>query len=337
MINQAAVCHRFDCYEQIDLEMIIERELPGINAFIDAEVDKLNGMVRDVARHIIGSGGKRIRPLLTLLFARALGYRGDNYHAIASSLEILHAATLLHDDILDKAQLRRGKTCAHLVFGSTETILAGDALFALANKLAADYGNPRLSWLLAEGIMETADGEIAEIEFARQPSLDRRKYMQIITAKSARLIECACRCGAALAGANSRLEDAAGQYGLNIGIAFQLVDDALDYSASATLAGKLPGGDLMAGKVTLPLILLLESMKPSAREALLQSLKTASLTAEQGQTIQRLVNERGYAHKTREEAARYADNAKSCLSNLTPSEEVDILGQIADFVLFRNG
>ena len=198
-----------------------QRELPEINDFLDSEADKLNGLVKDVAKHIIGSGGKRIRPMLTLLMARAMGYRKDDYHAIACSLELLHSATLLHDDYLDDAEIRRGKAAAHLVFGRTETILAGDVLLALANEMGARYGNARLSWLLAKGIMETAVGEIEEIEFSKNPSLDRNTYMDIIIGKTARLIECACRCGVTLAGGTQEQEDAAGEYGLNLGIAFQ--------------------------------------------------------------------------------------------------------------------
>jgi len=318
-----------------DLLRYFQRELPGINNFLESEADQLNGLVKDVAKHIIGSGGKRIRPMLTLLFARAMGYKGDDYHAIACSLELLHSATLLHDDFLDDAELRRGKTASHLVFGRTETILAGDALLALANEMGARYGNARLSWLLARGIMETAVGEIEEIQFSKNPSLDREKYMEIIIGKTAKLIECACRCGAALAGATPEQENAAGEYGLNLGIAFQLVDDALDYASPTSETGKPEGGDLKEGKVTLPLILLMEDGDSAGSEALLDGLKECSLSADQCEAVLSQVKEGRYSEKTRDEAAAYVEKAKACLEGFTPGDEVTVLKQAADFVLTR--
>lgn len=318
-----------------DLLRYFQRELPAINAFLTKEADQLGGLVRDVAHHIIGSGGKRIRPMMTLLFARAFGYRKDDHHAIACALELLHSATLLHDDYLDDAELRRGKRAAHLLFGRTETILAGDALLALANEMGARYGNPRLSWLLARGIMETAEGEIEEIAFSRNPSLDRDIYMKIIIGKTARLIECACRCGAALAGATPEQEDAAGEYGLNVGIAFQLVDDALDYASPTSETGKPEGGDLREGKVTLPLILLMEDGDEAGSEALLEALGEQSLSEAQCEDILHQVRDGGFAEKTRQEAARYVEKAKACLDGVGSGEETAVLRQAADFVLTR--
>ncbi len=318
-----------------ELLQYFQRELPGINDFLDAEAEQLNGLVRDVAKHILSSGGKRIRPMLTLLFARALGYERDDYHAMACSLELLHSATLLHDDFLDGADVRRGKTASHIVFGRTETILAGDALLALANEMGARYGNARLSWLLARGIMETAVGEIEEIEFSRNPSLDRLIYMNIIIGKTARLIECACRCGAALAGATPEQEDAAGEYGLNLGIAFQLVDDALDYASPTSETGKPEGGDLREGKVTLPLILLMEDSDEAGCEVLLEALKDGSLTDEQCEALLGQVREGRYSEKTRDEAAVFVEKAKACLAPFGQGKEVAVLSQAADFVLTR--
>ncbi|MFH1914896.1 MAG: polyprenyl synthetase family protein [Pseudomonadota bacterium] len=318
-----------------ELLRYFQRELPGINQFLDAEAEALSGLVRDVARHIIGSGGKRIRPLLTLLHARALGYGKDDFHAIACALELLHSATLLHDDYLDDAEVRRGRAASHLVFGRTETILAGDALLALANEMGARYGNARLCWLLARGIMETAVGEIEEIQFSKHPTLDREAYMRIIIGKTARLIECACRCGAALAGATPEQEDAAGEYGLNLGIAFQLVDDALDYDSPTSETGKPEGGDLREGKVTLPLILFMEDCEEAASDTLLGLMRDGELTDEQCAEVLAQVKDAGCAERTREEAALYVERAKACLAGLPPGEERTVLGQAADYVLTR--
>jgi len=311
------------------------REVPGIDAFLAAEADKLDGLVREVARHVLLSGGKRIRPMLTILFARALGHQANDIMPIACALEMLHTATLLHDDVLDQALVRRGQTSAHVRFGTTETILAGDVLLALANKLGADYDIPRLNALLARGIMATADGEIRELAHTKNPTADRGAYMDIIIGKTARLIETACRCGAALTSRDRALEHLAGEFGLNLGIAFQLVDDALDYTVSEGEMGKPAGGDLREGKMTLPLILHLEGLDPAEAGELLAALREKRLTVEQTEGIVRDVREKGLAEKTREAASGYIAAAVKELETLPVSPEREVLAQAAEYVLTR--
>ena len=318
-----------------ELRAYFMREIPGVDAFLAAEADKLDGLVREVARHVLLSGGKRIRPMLTILFARAMGHKKADVLPIACALEMLHTATLLHDDVLDEAVTRRGRTSAHVRFGVTETILAGDVLLALANKLGADYDIPRLNALLARGIMATADGEIRELAHTKSPTVDRGVYMDIIIGKTARLIETACRCGAALASGDRALEDLAGEYGLNLGIAFQLVDDALDYTVSEDEMGKPAGGDLREGKMTLPLILHLESLAPEQASGLLCALREKRLTVEQAEGIVRDVREKGLAEKTREAAADYIKTAIKMLETLPVSPEREVLAQAAEYVLTR--
>jgi octaprenyl-diphosphate synthase len=246
---------------------------------------------------------------------------------------MLHSATLIHDDILDGADLRRGRAAAHLAFGQTETILAGDVLLALANRLGADYGIPRINSLLAEGIMSTATGEILELAHCARPRPDRSAYMAIIVGKTARLIETACRCGAALASPERDLEDAAGDYGLNVGIAFQLVDDALDYLADQSDLGKPAGGDLREGKITWPLILFLEE-EADGPEVLARLTARDMDDAFQRELVGRICAG-GYAERTRAEAAAFVGRAKRALESLPPGRERDILSQAADFVLAR--
>ncbi|MGE4265570.1 MAG: polyprenyl synthetase family protein [Desulfovibrio sp.] len=318
-----------------ELRAYFAREIPGINAFLAAEADKLDGLVREVARHVLLSGGKRIRPMLTILFARALGHAKNDALAIACALEMLHTATLLHDDVLDQAQTRRGKTSAHVSFGVTETILAGDVLLALANKLGADYDIPRLNALLARGIMATAEGEILELAHTARPTVDRQTYLDIIIGKTARLIETACRCGAGLASRDRAVEDVAGNFGLNLGIAFQLVDDALDYAVSESEMGKPAGGDLREGKMTLPLILYLESLPEAEAAALLAALREKRLTEAEAGRIVAEVREKGLAEKTREAARGYIDAALRELDALPAGPERAVLAQAAEYVLTR--
>lgn len=318
-----------------ELLKYFDEELPGVNAFLVDEAEKLNGLIRKVALHILKSGGKRIRPMLTILMARAQGYAKDDFLPMACALELLHSATLLHDDYLDDADMRRGMEAAHLVFGRTETILAGDALLALANEMGARYGKARLSSLLARGIMQTAEGEIAEIEFSKNPALDRDMYLDIIIGKTARLIETACRCGAALATDSAEAEEAAGGYGLNLGIAFQLVDDALDYASPTTETGKPEGGDLKEGKVTLPLILLMEDADEAATAELMDALREKRLSPAQCAAMVEQVVDGGYAESTRQEAAAYVERAKHALAGFPDCREVTVLRQAADYVLTR--
>jgi octaprenyl-diphosphate synthase len=193
-----------------------------------------------------------------------------------------------------------------------------------------------LSRLLAIGIMQTAEGEIREIEFSRNPALDRDAYMEIIIGKTARLIETACRCGAALAGATQEQEDAAGAFGLNLGIAFQLVDDALDYVSPTFVTGKPEGGDLREGKITLPLILLMEDSDEAAGENLIERIREKSMTPEMVQTVVERIRSQGYAEKTREEAMAYVAKAEESLSAFPDSGEVAVLRQMASYVLTRS-
>ncbi|HWR03879.1 MAG TPA: polyprenyl synthetase family protein [Humidesulfovibrio sp.] len=318
-----------------EMRAYFAREIPGINAFLAAEADTLDGLVREVARHVLLSGGKRIRPMLTILFARAMGHKADDMLPISCALEMLHTATLLHDDVLDQAETRRGKTSAHVAFGITETILAGDVLLALANKLGADYDIPRLNALLARGIMATAEGEILELAHTARPTVDRKAYMDIIIGKTARLIETACRCGAGLASRDRALEDLAGDFGLNLGIAFQLVDDALDYTISESEMGKPAGGDLREGKMTLPLILHLESLPEAEARELLASLREKRLTEVEASRIVAEVREKGLAEKTREAARGYVDAALAALAALPETPERVVLAQAAEYVLTR--
>lgn len=319
-----------------ELLQYFQHELPIINGFLKDETQKMEGLVREVAQHVLLAPGKRIRPILTLLSARALGYRSDDIYPLACSLELLHAATLIHDDILDDADLRRGRTAAHLVFGTTKTVLAGDVLLALANLIGAGYGRPRISSILADGIMATAQGEIREIAHISEPVASRETYMEIIIGKTARLIESSCRIGSALASDDRETEDALGAFGLNMGIAFQLVDDALDYESPSDDTGKPEGGDLKEGKITLPLILLLEMLERKEAEDLLGGLKNMSLSEARRTEVVDLVRKNGLGKRTRQYAVDYIETAKKSLAPLPDTPEKKVLGYAADYVLTRS-
>jgi octaprenyl-diphosphate synthase len=304
----------------------LARELPKIEECLREHVAGLNAYVRPAADHVLAAGGKRLRPLLTILTARALGVGADeDVYPLACSLELLHSATLLHDDILDDAALRRGKPAAHTVFGTTHTILAGDALLALANAMVARYGKPVLTECLSNAIMKTVSGEIQEIAHIRDVALTMDDYLEIITGKTACLIQSACQAGALMAGASQAQAQAAGDFGMNLGIAFQLVDDALDYTSPKEVSGKPKGSDIREGKLTLPLISYIASLDDEQRKRFTQAFKENTLSEDQLESALAAVASGGHAEKTRDMAASYLDEAGRCLDALPDSAEARLL------------
>jgi octaprenyl-diphosphate synthase len=319
------------------MKRLLSEELPRIDAFLAEESARLDDLVRPVAEHVLAAGGKRFRPLLALLTARAAGLDpAVNPYPLACSLEFLHTATLLHDDILDGAVLRRGQASTHTVFTKTETILAGDVMLALANQLVAEYGVPRLVACLSRAIMLTAQGEIAEIAASRQTDLHVDDYLAIITGKTAYLIEASTQAGAILAGADENLEQSAAELGLNLGIAFQLVDDALDYVAPSDISGKPAGGDLREGKLTLPLIAYLDGLDKDRRTELLADIKNRALDEQRITAIVEAVVDGGHAERARQRARDYVDKARKALAAFPESTSKELLDACCDFVLSRS-
>ncbi len=311
-------------------------ELPHINQTLHNVTQELDPRVLPLVEHILKDGGKRIRPVLTLLVARTLGYTKEDIYPIAVAVELLHSASLLHDDILDNASLRRGKQAAHLVFGTSQAILGGDILFALANKIAAQYQMPALTQCLAETIMQTATGEIKEIALLRNPAITRSEYLDIITGKTAYLLQAACQCGAIMAHADPQTLAHACGYGLNLGIAFQIVDDALDYASTAAVSGKPLGGDLKEGKFTLPLVFYLEELAGARKIQLMDKLTTNSITTQDIEEITAQIQARGLDLKTRQEAAAFLEQARRCLHQLPDAPERDLLTELLAFILNRS-
>ncbi|MBF0482765.1 MAG: polyprenyl synthetase family protein [Desulfovibrionaceae bacterium] len=310
----------------MELTAFMSQELPRIEGLLREKTDSLSEYVRPCAGHVLAAGGKRLRPLLTILSARAFGYGGDVL-PLACAMEFLHSATLLHDDIVDGSRLRRGKPAAHTVFDQTAAILTGDALLALANRMVAELGDARLTQLLSEAILQTATGEIMEVAHIRDFAMPVGKYLEIITGKTARLIEAACLCGAVLAGAGSEGEDAAKAFGLNLGIAFQLADDALDYTSDALVAGKTTGADLREGKPTLPLLLFLCSLPSREATGCLEILSDDGERNRQAETLLKAVTEGGFAEQTRDRAQAYIAKAEDALAKFPDAPHRKLLRQ----------
>lgn len=313
-------------------------ELPHINAALARAAAALPAPVRPVAQHIFDAGGKRLRPFLTVLTARILGYKGKDIYDLAVSMEMLHAATLLHDDVLDEAVTRRGKAAAHTVFGITPTILAGDALLAAANQMVAEHGDVRLSACFSEATAQTAAGEILEIDYMRRVDQPAHIYDEVVRGKTAWLLRASCVMGALKAGADAAGIRAAADYGLAVGMAFQMVDDALDVAPEAA-TGKPTGGDLREGKLTPPIRLYREwlAKDDAPRHVAFDAAFAAGhISAEDAVTMSEEIRAQGFDLRTREMAGEWLRKALDALAQLPAAPERELLGQMADYIQNRN-
>lgn len=317
-----------------DLRRLLATEQAPINAELARRLDDLPPLSRPAAAHVLGAGGKRLRPLLTLLTGRALGCpetaRKDLY-TLGAAVEMLHAATLLHDDILDNAVLRRGKPAAHTLFGITPVVLAGDALLAKALLMVSRLGDARLTGCISEAVMRTAEGEIAEFTSLRDAVMPQESYLAIITGKTAWMLRASCELGAIRAGAAPECVEASARFGLELGIAFQMVDDALDFSPS-TETGKPTGGDLREGKITPPFLHYLAALPPDRASTLKKQFAANTLAEADIDRISADIFHSGCAQKTREQANEHLASARAALAAFPPGGHKDMLGRTIDYV-----
>lgn len=312
-------------------------ELPYISRALEDLAEELPAPAKPAARHTLLAGGKRLRPLLTVLFARLFGVGDDgrgSLYRLASTLEMLHCATLMHDDVIDNADKRRGKTAAHVVFGNTNAILAGDAMLSTANACVAEYNDPGLCQVFARATAETTAGEILELNALRNTELSSREYTDIIRGKTARLIRAACEMGAMYAKASPEQVEAAARYGECTGLAFQIVDDALDV-ADAEATGKPSGGDLREGKLTPPLQLYRDSLDEAARREFNKKFSSGTFSEEEITSVCTKIRTLGIDKDVRHMADAYLDQALSALDILPKGSERGILEEILTYVRDR--
>jgi octaprenyl-diphosphate synthase len=232
-------------------------------------------LVALLGRHVLGSGGKRMRPALLLLAAELCGYTGPRRVQLAAAIELIHTATLLHDDVVDLSELRRGRPSANALWGNRRAVLAGDFLYARSSAMIVEDGNPDILWIFADAIRQMAEGELLQLEKSFDPAVTESHYFAVIERKSAILLAAACEIGAIPGGVTRAERRKLSEYGRELGVAFQLRDDALDYSAAEDALGKPRHGDLREGKVTLPLLLTVKRCTPAEREQIGALLKTA--------------------------------------------------------------
>jgi octaprenyl-diphosphate synthase len=314
---------------------LVNKDLVDIEAELEHHLNPHLNLVRDVAGHILFSGGKRLRPLLLVLAARMCDYRGDYDKTFSISLEYLHAATLLHDDLIDDAELRRGQPVAHSIWGNATTILVGDFLLARALTIAAGTGNIEIIKVVA-GITENmSQGEIHQLSRKGDLSLSETEYRDVIWRKTAVLFEGACRSAALLAGASPDRIEALSTYGANLGLAFQMADDLIDYTSDTKALGKKAGADLREGKLTLPVIAALQAAGSQDRERMSTIIRNPSFTIDDFEMLKQLLEQYGGLEYTRDKAREHVQIAKDALSQFQPSETTGILNDLADFTLQR--
>lgn len=292
-------------------------------------------LVSAAAGYVLQNGGKRIRPALLLLTARALGFPAAAAAPFAAAIEMIHAASLMHDDVLDNASLRRGKSSANAKWGNQISILVGDFLWCRASQIVIKGGNAKILSVITNAVEKTTEGEILEIVRSSDFNIAQDDYLKVIKLKTAVLFACACRVGAILAQAPSTFEDAAHEFGMNLGMAFQLADDVLDYTSDEEKFGKKVGTDLCGGKLTLPLIVALKNCRADEAQLIKEALLSPVFDVERFGQIKTILRNCGAIPLSLEVAKGFVARAKEALTPLKTSLEKDSLLAIADYSISR--
>lgn len=316
------------------LYQLVGNDLKAVDALILKRVDTEIPLIYDISRHIIASGGKRIRPAMTLISAQLCGYNGDRHIALAAAVEFIHTATLLHDDVVDESSLRRGLATANELFGNKPSVLIGDFLLSQAFQLmVADKDLTSLK-ILSDAAAVISKGEVMQLMTEGQPSTTVENYLQIVSAKTAVLFAAACELGAVISDTPED-QQALQEYGIYLGIAFQLIDDALDYIADETELGKSVGDDFSEAKVTLPIIIAYEKASDSEKAFWARTIEEKDQKDGDFETALSFIKKHDGIKSTIEMAEHYCQKAKSCLGTFKESQAKTAMLDIADFCLHR--
>lgn len=309
-------------------------DLQAVNRIIRQQMHSDIALIGRIAEYIINAGGKRIRPVLVLLMAKALGYQGDRHQTLAATIEFIHTATLLHDDVVDESELRRGIPSANALFGNAASVLVGDFLYTRAFQMMVSVGNMRVLEVLADATNLIAEGEVMQLMNVRNTGIDEDGYMKVIYAKTAKLFEASSVMGALVAHAPEEKIDAAARFGKAVGMAFQLIDDMLDYAGNTGVMGKNIGNDLKEGKMTLPLIYLIkngsETQKASVRKSVEENDESCF------QAVSDAVRTSGALDYTYQKAKQAVAEAVQALSALDSGQYKKSLLELSSFSLERN-
>ena len=315
------------------LKQLLAPDMAAVDAVIRARLHSEVVLVNQVGEYIVNSGGKRLRPALVLLAAQAFGYKGTHHHDLAAVVEFIHTATLLHDDVVDESDLRRGRETANALFGNAASVLVGDFLYSRAFQMMVETGEMRVMDVLAEATNVIAEGEVLQLLNCHDADVDVANYMRVIHCKTAKLFEAAMRLGAILGRASPADEEAAAQYGMHLGTAFQLIDDVLDYSADETETGKHLGDDLAEGKPTLPLIHAMQHGTPEQAAVVRSAIEQGAV--DKLAEVQAIIHATGALEFTRRRALQEAETACAAISAFSDTQFKRALLELAHFAATR--
>jgi len=309
-------------------------DMQAVDAVIRQRLHSDVVLIRQVAEYIIHSGGKRLRPALVLLTAGAMGYRGTAHHELAAVVEFIHTATLLHDDVVDESELRRGNKTANALFGNAASVLVGDFLYSRAFQMMVGVGDMNVMRVLADATNTIAEGEVLQLLNCHNADIEVDDYLRVIRYKTAKLFEAATRLGAILGGANPEQEQRLAAFGMHLGTAFQLIDDVLDYSSDEAATGKHLGDDLAEGKPTLPLIHTMRHGTPEQAALVRHAIESGG--RDDFAAILAAIHQCGALEEARRHARAEAQMAIDALSALPASNFKDALLELSDFAVARN-
>ena len=315
---------------------LVGEDLELVEEEIRSQIDSPVALIQEMGGYIAGAGGKRLRPMLLLLAARQAGYRGPRSIRLACVVELLHTATLIHDDVVDQAPLRRGRPSVNAQWGDDASVLVGDHLYAKSFAMLVRDNDRAVMETLARATVSMTEAEVFQLERKRAGVTTEADYVRIITQKTASFMSACCRIGALLGGVPEEQVEALTRYGLDVGVAFQISDDSLDFVADQDRLGKAIGADLREGKRTLPLIAMLERATAAEAEQVRMALRRRTLPPAEIEEIRRLVLQHEGVEYALERAHAYAEAAKADLGPFPPSEERETLALVADFVVDRD-
>lgn len=316
-----------------DLIAPITDDMKAVDAVIRQRLDSDVVLIRTIGDYIVGAGGKRMRPALLLMMAKALGYSGSNHHLLAAVVEFIHTATLLHDDVVDESDMRRGRSTANAVFGNAASVLVGDYLYSRSFEMMVESDSMAVMSVLSGATTVIAEGEVLQLLNVHDPDVSLERYLQVVRYKTAKLFEAAAEVGAIVAGADAQVQQAAATYGRHVGTAFQLIDDVLDYSGDAEALGKNVGDDLREGKPTLPLIRVMEIGSPDQRALIQEAIRTGDADFS---AVARAIMETEALDYTRDAAIAEAQLARQALSGFPVSVYLESLLEFCSFAINRD-
>ncbi|MFL6737033.1 MAG: polyprenyl synthetase family protein [Sphingomonas sp.] len=314
---------------------LVASDMNGVNAVILERMQSKVALIPELAGHLIAGGGKRMRPMLTIATGALLDYPGTRHHKLAAAVEFIHTATLLHDDVVDGSGMRRGRRTANLIWGNPASVLVGDFLFSRAFELMVEDGSLKVLRILSHASAVIAEGEVEQLTAQRQIDTDEDHYLEIISAKTAALFAAACRVSPVVAEASEEAERALENYGRNLGIAFQLTDDVIDYASDATIMGKGVGDDFRDGKMTLPVILAYSRGSESDREFWREAIGGERVSDDDLAHAIALLKSTDALGETIERARQYGRRAVDALAMFPASKAKAALSEAAEFAVAR--